>query len=126
MHIVVIPCGKSAPPEDEAFLTCTNILRATKNVEPAPYTVIRLDSLSARLPCRLSEISKAPALEVHDNTLRLAEFGTWAMSIGRETPGRLAKPVEAATFTVKKPYLLAVWHADLDTLNVPLACLLVT
>jgi len=122
--VVVLPWAGAAPPsQDTVFATCADILRDTKPQDPAPYKTVRMPSFCARSALRSRAIGDSAALGMPSKpALQVSEFGSLAVCAGREMPGRLRPSVGAggATFTVKKPFAVCLWHTDIDELNVPL------
>lgn len=127
--VVIIPCGSTPPPQEAIFSTCADILRAAEPMDTAPYSAVRMTGFTMRQESRTLAISDPAALRVHGvEHLHVAEFGALALSAGRPARGRLCRSpsTHGSVFAVQKPYLLAVFHTDIDDLNVPLAAVLVS
>eukprot|EP00929_Paragymnodinium_shiwhaense_P007176 TRINITY_DN111111_c0_g1_i1.p1 TRINITY_DN111111_c0_g1~~TRINITY_DN111111_c0_g1_i1.p1 ORF type:complete len:866 (-),score=190.63 TRINITY_DN111111_c0_g1_i1:125-2722(-) len=126
--IVIIPCDKMAPKEDLVFATCADILKRTEPLGDAPYKAVSLPSLSARQSMRIVDIADPSAFRLGDASLSVAEFGALAMSAGRTMPGRLrgaASEESGKVFKVQRPFMLAVFHTEIEELNVPLVATLI-
>eukprot|EP00927_Polykrikos_kofoidii_P048395 TRINITY_DN42684_c0_g1_i1.p1 TRINITY_DN42684_c0_g1~~TRINITY_DN42684_c0_g1_i1.p1 ORF type:complete len:875 (+),score=127.20 TRINITY_DN42684_c0_g1_i1:73-2697(+) len=128
VFVVVTPCSRSVS-EHSAFATYADILKHTEPLDPAPYVAVRLSSLSARQAVRTWEVADANALGIAGSaSLHVAEFGSLAVCAGRPMPGilRPVVPEPSKVLDLHPPFLLALWHTNIEDLGVPLVCTLVT
>jgi hypothetical protein len=124
--VVIIPWeGAKAqlPSDDAAFSESVRILRATKPADVSPFRALFMESVDVRHRAKLMEIADAVALDMpKDKVLHVAEFSSLSITPGREMPGCLEREDSGTgVFTVKRPFGLGLWHANIDELNVPLA-----
>eukprot|EP00747_Dinoflagellata_sp_TGD_P165356 gnl/TRDRNA2_/TRDRNA2_186516_c0_seq1.p1 gnl/TRDRNA2_/TRDRNA2_186516_c0~~gnl/TRDRNA2_/TRDRNA2_186516_c0_seq1.p1 ORF type:complete len:880 (-),score=151.93 gnl/TRDRNA2_/TRDRNA2_186516_c0_seq1:98-2737(-) len=125
---VVIPWGSvKIPSEEDVFAVCTEVLRATEPLDPAPYSAMRIPRFMSQSSAQTAGIADAEFMGFPTATnLRVSEFSTLVVNAGREMPGRLKRPtVEGEIFTVQRPFIFGLWHTGVDDLNVPLFATLV-
>eukprot|EP00928_Gymnodinium_smaydae_P039043 TRINITY_DN2676_c0_g6_i1.p1 TRINITY_DN2676_c0_g6~~TRINITY_DN2676_c0_g6_i1.p1 ORF type:complete len:458 (+),score=111.36 TRINITY_DN2676_c0_g6_i1:1314-2687(+) len=125
--VVVIPCGDAVPAADAVFPTCAEALRIAQPQDPPPYSAVKLSGVFVRQAARLTELVDPEALKVKGTTLHVAEFGSMMLRAGRELPGKLRRSATTgpSLLVVDRPYMVAIWHTDMDDLNVPLCATLV-
>lgn len=127
---VVIPWGEKTPipSHEDVFSCCTHILRNTEPTDPARFTAVRMDEFGMQQPVRIHDVADSRELGAKQGTtLHVAEFGAISVMAGRNMPGRLRSAADGGSvFSVRRPFLFALWHTDLDSLNVPLVAVLVS